>query len=392
MRFNFINLFLVVVLLLVCGRVTAQRQIGQSPAQIKRDILNSFLFKGADIFYGSATFRPISDEPVALADSDRTLLDKQVQDLFGQLIKEYKRKREVMAAYLGLPDLPKNLKLQVLLTNNRGGANIQEAGSGYAIRISQSLIQSDYRASLLTALTPAVREAIKKSADSLHTQLDTTVSEAKVFDAMKNMKKNVEQYSTNIPNLFSSDMGSGLDFMLGYFQMADLGHAMEVLEKQYLGTLLFALAHEMGHAALGTVVKPDGAGADWFRKSEIDADRFATCLLSNVFMVLGVETVRISNGYNSGNMYFLEKADAEGFLGYSIFFNKAYELTYQSSPGYDPGAYPDPAERLDASKNIFSAVFVADRPKIIRKFERRQYWSVLTGGFSKRITEAFGFL
>jgi hypothetical protein len=383
---------LMLLILTFCDSANAQHQIGESPTKIKKDILSSFLFKGAEMFYPDTVFRPVSDEPVSLAISDRAVLDKQVQALFEKLMKEYRRKREVIAAYFQR-DLPRNLKTQLLLTNNHGGANIQPFGNGYAIRFSQSLIQSDYRASLITALTPAVRTARHQSADSVAGRgTDTTVTELQVFEALKTVRKNVENYNPTIPNLFLSNFGTGIDFMSTYFQMADLGNAMEVLEKQYLGTLLFALAHEMGHAAFGTVVKPDDAGEEWFRQSEIDADRFATSLLSNVFMVLGVQTMTISNGYNTGNLYFLYKDYTEGFLGYGIFFDKGYELTYQRYPGYNPGYYPKPEARLAAAKEVFSVIFAADKPKIIAKFERRQYWSVLTGGISKRIEEAFGFL
>jgi len=373
----------------------SQDLIGLPANKIKEVMEGSFLFKGAQIFYPDSQKIKTKDPTLDLTAESKALLEKQVNGLLILLSKEYKRKRNELETFFHHP-MPTKLKTNLYLTNGKGGADVQGDGNSFRIDIDYALLESDFRASMINSLSAMTLARLRyKAKETGGNFTDTTATAEQVFSEFLEVKKEVNEYKP----LTASDLLRG-NMLVGmeYFNLADIGNAMLVLEKQYAGTLLFALAHEIGHIALGTVIKPDSADDKWTQASELDADRFSVLLLSNAFMVLGVQRIFVTSGQYGGfsgfggYIYWMEKEYTEAFLGYGIFFDKGYELTYSRYPNFDKSPYPDAGTRLATAKDIFGSLYKSDRDKILEKFRRRQKWAVFNGYYFNRMNEAFNFL
>lgn len=375
----------------------------RNPSRLKQDILGSFIFQARDIFYpaGSTTAADVSHQPLSV--QQRKLLDTKTINLFNELLALYAKRQNALAIYFDKP-LPERLDVKLSIvdeTDDMKGARVVHGGQGIELQISRALLAANYRACLMTASGNLVKIANSIEGAGNRDQTSQEISEADALHAIDTIRRQTAQYNPsssrilerigNVPGFGSAstladilnlkDMLStkwdnlferyGTELLL-----IDEARAVNHMDKQFYGTLLFALAHEMGHYALGSVNLSSETSDDQKKKAELDADCFATFFLSEAFMRLGVR--RVSMGYHidftkgtrtetGPSLFFFEPDYAEDCLGYAAFFDKGYDLTFTGSQGQD--WYPTAPERRDASERVYTYVYAYLSNSITQEIE-----------------------
>ncbi len=164
--------------------------------------------------------------------------------------------------------------------------------------------------------------------------------------------------SINVWKMITSKRGDFINIAETLISVSYLADAIEEIDKQFYGTILFGIAHEMGHEALGTVITPpeNERTESWFKDKEIQADMFATYLLTNSYMFTGVTFIYFDAG-SMGARYLasISKSKTRQFLGYGIYFGTTYELTY--SDHLSNSQYPSPSVRIEECTKVFNAAY-----------------------------------
>lgn len=103
-----------------------------------------------------------------------------------------------------------------------------------------------------------------------------------------------------------------------YSKLLGLAEQVMPADVQYFGTLLFVVAHEMGHAALGHFSKDPGC-----EDRELQADHFAALLLGESFLALSAKVIALQRGdvlSENPPVYGLWYLDREALRRYSGVF------------------------------------------------------------------------
>jgi hypothetical protein len=388
----------------------------RDPAQLKKDILDSFIFRARDIFYArdSATPIDLSQQPLSLKDAQAA--ERVTSVLFDKLTTQYARRRSALELYFG--PLPDHLDLKLDVNNSIRGAQVVPVGpsreAGHypgLLRYSHRLLQADFRACLTSASRNLVIIAHRLSGQAVDATIPAEIPEQETIAALDSIRHDAA--TRNPPGSsflgFSgvADVLDARDVLSGNWQdlmdrygsqciLIEEATALRQMSNQYYGALMFALAHEMGHMVLRTVDPPLGSDDDWKRNAEVDADRFATFFLSEAFMSLGVRKLAFHTEWNlrtgkakeSGpGLFFLDPDYAEGCLGYGLFFSNGYDYIYGDTPL--PSRYPDPEKRRLASEEIYTYVYAwfgnSIRDEVEKRNVRKRIASNLLGSVADSV-------
>jgi hypothetical protein len=357
----------------------------RDPAHLKKDILDSFIFRARDMFYArdSATAIDLSHE--RLSPKDAQAAERLTSALFDKLKAQYARRRPALEFYFG--KLPDQLDLKLEVDNSIRGARVVEFGPSQGLlRYSHRLLQADFRASLTSASQNLATIAHSLNSQTVDLAVPADVPEQEVIAALDRIRNDAA--TRNPPggsllglggiadvldarDVLSGDWQHLMDRYGSQFVLIEEATALRQMSYQYYGALMFALAHEMGHQVLRTVDPPPDADDDWKINAELQADRFATFFLSEAFMSLGVRKLPFNTVWNlrtgkakesAEGLFFLDPEYAEGCLGYGLFFSNGYENIYGDAPL--PSTYPDPEKRRLASEETYTYVFAWFGPSI----------------------------
>lgn len=370
----------------------------RGPVRLKKDILDSFIFRARDMFYARDPATPIDLSQQPLSHKDAQTAEKVTSALFDKLTTQYARRRSALEIYFG--PLPDHLDLKLEVDKSIRGARVVPVGpSGEAghyaglLRYSHRLLQADFRACLTSASRNLVIIARSLSNQAADATVPAEISEHEAVAALDSIRHDAA--TRNPPGGsflgFSgvADVLDARDVLQGNWQelmdrygsqyiLIEEATALRQMSNQYYGALMFALAHEMGHQALRTMNPPLDSDDNWKRKAELDADRFATFLLSEAFMSLGVRklpffselNLRTGKARESGSgLFFLDPDYAEGCLGYGLFFSYGYDNIYGDTPL--PSPYPDPEKRHLVSEEIYTYVYAWFGSSILAEAEKR---------------------
>jgi hypothetical protein len=409
-------LFFIGLALVASPAVAQDDEYLRNPSHLKQDILKSFIFQARDIFYPTGSVMAIDVSHHPLSPQQKKLLDSRTTSLFNELLDLYAKRRNALAIYFHKP-LPESLNIKLRIideTDDMKGARVVQVGQGVELQVSRALLAANYRACLMTASRNLAAIANQIEHDDTPTQTSTEVSEADALRAIDTIRLQTARYNPSagsilerIGEVFGSknvssfaEMLNAKDMLSGKwdnlferygveFLLIDEARVVSHMDKQFFGTILFALAHEMGHYTLGTMDSKSETPEDEKKEAELDADRFATFFLSETFMRYGVR--RVSSGFNihmdllrgtttrtetGPSWFFFEPDYAEDCLGYATFFDKGYDLTFTSDNG--PDWYPKAQERREASEKVYTYVYVYLSDSITQDIEDKYNRNLLS--------------
>ena len=154
------------------------------------------------------------------------------------------------------------------------------------------------------------------------------------------------------------------------FDVLDYAQSIKPVSVEYYGTLLFVIAHELGHVALGHGINPVACP-----KRELAADSFAAYLLSEPVMAMSIQGIGIGTFLPSGMVQqnsvalILDDAELKSYTGYFLFFGKSYEIA--KFGGSDQSCiYPDNAARTAVIESAIQVVRSVNEDKMIKKFAK----------------------
>ncbi|PSK89548.1 ImmA/IrrE family metallo-endopeptidase [Taibaiella chishuiensis] len=390
-----------VILALMATRAFSQDEVGLSVSELKRRVDNSFLYQAADVFIrDEAVYYKDKPNPNALSLSakQKEWLKQITQKMLDKIQKHYRSRKSEFTKYFKV-DMPRVPDILLNMTNGTGGAYTEFLNdNSVQMNIDYALLEGNFHASLGYGL----KEMLK---DSTGRSVIDTLTERDILGILKSKRDELSQFVQ--PTFFDmlTSWEDFLGFSTGYFQFADLASLIKTIEDQYWGSLLFVLAHELGHTVFKTVKPAEHFDTTLFKQNELDADRFATFLLSEPYMALAVTRIKFSPysydplavpfGYTQPRyvyMYNLRKDDAETYLGYLIFFNKGYELTFSRYGSEGENNYPGNAERVAAAKEVFSYCYKEYKYKVKKKVMRKKFLEDIGRNFSDRLSNSFSLL
>lgn len=379
----------------------AQDEALKSPGELREAIASSFVVRSRQFFYPAGVESAIENTGTPLPKSAEKELRKLSESLLARLAQQYERRRGALEVCLGV-SLPGKVRAQLVFDQGLAGARIQRVSGGRVeLSVSPKLLAAIYRGSL-TAGAGALRAV---APDLPAADKTTTPGEREALQALEAIEAYARQRK---PGGEPTDWGALPDAPLAVmellsnrntddivkllapaekrFALIDQASAIGLVDRQFFGTILFVVAHELGHEALGTIDAPAGATDEWKREAELNADRFATLLLSENYLYLGVRRLPLNYSVNlitgraqdSGQaFYFLDASRAESCLGYAVFFGQAYELTYSAVKGAAHDWYPDAETRRLAAEEMFVYACAYFSPSVMKEVKNRTKWSRL---------------
>ncbi len=363
-----LNAVLFFACILFSSMAVSQTYGNYDPFKQRQQALNSFFLMGIDIFYGNDTafINGLShnNSDNTISPEQKQQLENMTSEMFEALRGEYKSKRSNLEDFFGVK-LPKKISSILIMPDNFKGARIQPYSAPgektqYRIDIGFIFLRDNFRACLINNLTRVILADRLEERKDTTVAIDTVVTENQIVRVLRESIRFLKQAPAKI-NAVDLLVGPQGEFIQAAETMISLGYmadAIEEIDKQFYGTVLFGLAHEIGHEVLGTVLPPpeNERTADWFKNKEIQADMFATFLLTNSYMFTGVSFIYFnSGGLGSAYIASISKNSTRQFLGYGIYFGTTYELSYS---GYltDP-EYPSPSVRLEECTKVFNAAY-----------------------------------
>lgn len=135
---------------------------------------------------------------------------------------------------------------------------------------------------------------------------------------------------------------------------------------QYTGILLFVIAHELGHIALGHGLK-DIPCLD----RELAADAFAASVLGESLVAMSIQedalvffNAPLKEASNIGYYLAVDRQELRRYTGFSLFFDKSYEVV-NFGPLPSSCTYPEPGQRLEVGTKTVEAIASLNEDAVI---------------------------
>jgi hypothetical protein len=167
-----------------------------------------------------------------------------------------------------------------------------------------------------------------------------------------------------------------------YSKLLGLAEQVMPADVQYFGTLLFVVAHEMGHDTLGHYSKDPGC-----EDRELQADHFAALLLGESFLALSAKVVALQRDLSANapvfGLWYLDREALRRYSGFSVFLDKGYEFSRFSSNG---SCYPTSDRRLAATRAVLDEIVKNDATAVIERLQKlKDREAILHEGFTRRL-------
>jgi hypothetical protein len=343
---------------------------------VKHEVNRTYIFNLTDKLYSWDPANPNAFTARNLSPQDIADVQKVLQSALQGLVAKYKKVSIDANAYLKTTVKDK-LVLEIRLTTNDIPARIiPNANNGGTIEISLNCIRAITENCITTVFTANTNDF---NVENASTNLSSPL--ARYF-----------QYRQSVTQLEAN--GYSLE---NYFALLDDVRSAQSLDRQYFGTLLFIIGHEMGHQALGTVWPPPTLLLK--QKAELDADRFSCLLLSDIYVGLSITRIPISVSANNpanpaatqfaGYLYDVDTNRLEKCLGYGLFFGTRFEYTYADSTNFPVSWYPpNDVRQIECHK---AYVFALSRHEndTLNLVERHDTINILVGGVLSGVSPLF---
>jgi hypothetical protein len=306
---------------------------------MKQNLTRSWLFESTDILYPPGT-RGAAEYPHLSAGSVGSL-ETGLKAMLATVADQHARNFATAGKYFNA-ELPGSVKASVLVDNLDqpiAKSFVNEHGI-LEIRVDVRILQATFRGSLVAALRAG--DKFNFSAKKVTGESD----EELLADFLK-YKDQVSKAKAG--NLFGDLLGgvrSDAEDMdkNRWFQMVDMNEKGDEIQSRYEGTLMFLLAHEVGHYVLKHHQEPcEASKCERFVERELEADRYGGFLLGTLIAPFSV------------GMGMFDEVDSfftiSNVTGFEVFFDDAYQRIGFVSPQASlcPCTYPESKQRRAAA-------------------------------------------
>jgi hypothetical protein len=270
------------IVVLCCAGVTLH---GQSSGTIKAQILKSWLFQSADLFYPRGVAPDGANAYPALTTRELSSLEKTAQDHFRVVAQLHETYAPWFRQSLG-SSVPLRIKGLVLLQNKGQptARSIVNNKREMEIMLDVRVLQANFKSSLVAvAKSPSWFSDFdgrpRPSTATTDEELITEFLQFKAEIAAAPAGNSVG----DLFNAFRTDLADNRALNLLEFGLKTQG-----IQNHYSGTLLFLMAHEAGHFILGHHgSRPAADTCEVFETQEENADAYATILLTAAYSPMG---------------------------------------------------------------------------------------------------------
>jgi hypothetical protein len=227
--------------------------------------------KSSSIFYPSGTTQ-VTEYPT-LKDSDVEFLESNIDQMANLVVAMQNLIAQRVAAHFDVPQLT-DAKAKVAIVNR----NLPIANS-YVDENGQLVVQMDVRllqATFRGALVSYIRE------NAFFDEDDQDESDDQLLQGFLDFRENTRDAKSG--NLLGDLIGGGDRLS----DMIDNAEKSDQIQSRYLGTVIFVIAHELGHQVLRHNGACDTGKCDAFAARELAADRYAGYLLGMMLAPLHV--------------------------------------------------------------------------------------------------------
>ena len=327
------------------------------PGDVRRSLLDSTIFR--DTYLLSVLANP--GQPLALEAYQQAELKVRVQFIFQFVKQMIQNQTNNLEESLGVSLIPTKSTKVVLENNGTAEAYTLQTNdnpSG-AIAIDLKLIKAAFESSVLND------SHLNYNAHSRAELSDKLLSERRDIENLA-YQSHVMTTTEGMILLTSQDRRGQRSSQEIAFDANHLtGFLGTILPAavQYYGILLFIVAHELGHVALGHGIRE----IPCFER-ELDADRFAALVLGQS---LAAMSIRVNALYSLGTdvvgeYLALDRSDLKSYTGFSLFFDKTYELA-KFGPSSQACVYPESSQRLQQSEASVDSIASANEYPMIAK-------------------------
>ncbi len=348
------------------------------PRDLRHYLLDSTIFR--DSFLLLAVKK--ADEPLDLADYQQSELNAQIGFIFDFIRQKIRQRAPEIQRTMGVHLLPTDATTFKLEDSGTAAAYTVQTSSNPAgaifidVKLLQAALESsvlndgqiNYNAPTVPELTEEIlryRREIENLAYLSHVQINKEQKGVLVSlspnDKPKKVTRDANHLASFAPKIFPAEV-------------------------QYYGILLFVVAHELAHVALG-----HGLSEVPCSDRELAADSFAALVLGES---LAAMSIRESSVYffdapakatvAVGEYLALDHNDLVSYTGFSLFFNKSYELA-KFGPSFNSCVYPEPADRLRSSQETVERVALSIKDSTIARLaERKDLQAFLDAGLIAR--------
>lgn len=343
-------------------------EIGRNPNAIRRELLDSFLLSDSELL----KINPSTKEPLNLSEKNKGQINAEMKFMLDSLLKLYNKKRKQIADYLKAKPL-NNLSASIEITDN-GSAyagsyppnNQTNSGSIY---IDAKILKANMGASVNNSFTEL---SSSSDVDRYHKvqELRRQIRNRFIINSRIH-RDGVGGFQIPLKNF--DELTNVMEQTSAYLELLDLSQKVKEMETQYYGTILFIIAHELGHLALGhhEIINKSPKDCELRKKIEIQADQFSALLLGTSFIVLSMDVIPVQHQVlGKKNLRLLNIEMLNRYIGYSLFFDGAFERLNTQDKG--EGCYPSPEDRLKINGLAVKLILDKQRDSLEEKVQQRQ--------------------
>jgi hypothetical protein len=279
---------------------------GRSSSRMRQDLLDSFLFKSADVFYPEGRL-PAPGEYPRLGPSQARDVEKTYVAVLEAVQRAHERHRDRLFATVGHP-LGSASRIRARITNT-GQANARLESNG-DLSVDVRIAQAIYRATLIAGLQDrSLTGAAFMSGETGPRSEDDLLRE------FLEMKKTVQETHGRTT---LGDLTSGADLDSPFSRMTKLSFKSAGIEQHYVSQMYFVMAHEVGHQVLGHIDRLRSGGrlsCEEAREMEAEADAYGILLYALETPQESLPLMGSSSGFDD---FFAYAYDLSGFASSAV--------------------------------------------------------------------------
>jgi hypothetical protein len=332
---------------------------------MKRNLEASFLFRSASIFYPHGVpSNPELLDPSIGRDTVRQL-ERETRRYVAALEQYHRARRDRIGQFN--PRATAQPLPEVRLIVVETGQPISRAELNGDITLDVTVLQAAFRSSLISGIRNASEPSVSEPTLSPLPNRHGNATEAELLAEFLDLVKNIREAPchTLVGDLASAVSSDSLDSP--WFKFVEFAEQSERIDRAYRGTVLFLVAHELGHLALRhpPITEVTESECARFDAQELEADCYAAFLLSDLFRATAVSSLFALGGED-------HHTGLSSYMGGNDFFEVMYSLAGFDRPASAKSClYPAKATRLAAVNGVADRVAAEVATEVEQKLDEQ---------------------